>query len=74
VKKSRKMGMTGHVGIWGRGELNTGFCGETWGKETRLDGRIILKWVFKMWDGGTWTMINGATLNLYVYLGSKDSF
>jgi hypothetical protein len=34
-----------------------GFGGETCGKRTTwktkaLDGRVILKWIFKMWDGG----------------------
>jgi len=26
------------------------FGGETRGKEIRLDGRIILKWIFRKWD------------------------
>jgi hypothetical protein len=33
-----------------------GFDGETWGKETTwkvlgVDGKIVLKWIFKKWDG-----------------------
>jgi len=42
--------------IWGRVDVHTGFW---WGnlrkrdhfKEPGLDGRIILMWIFKKWDG-----------------------
>jgi hypothetical protein len=43
--------------IWGRGEVHTG---SWWGylierdhlKDPGLDGRIILKWIFKKWGWG----------------------
>jgi hypothetical protein len=45
--------------VWGRGEVHTGFW---WGdlKEDHLegvgiDGRRILKWMFKKWGGKAWT-------------------
>jgi PAS domain-containing protein len=39
---SRRMRWAGHVAWMGRGYLYTGFCGES----SRLDGSIILKWIF----------------------------
>jgi hypothetical protein len=37
-----------------------GFGGETWRKKDHLgnpviDGRIILRWIFRKWDVGLWT-------------------
>jgi len=45
-----------------RGEVYTGF----WWQNLRetdnmedpgIDGRIILRWIFRKWDGGTWTIV-----------------
>jgi hypothetical protein len=44
--------------VWGKREEHTGFW---WGDlregnhlgDPGVDGRIILKWIFKTWDGGT---------------------
>jgi len=45
---------------WGRGEDYTGF---RWGnlrerdhlRDPSVDGRIILRWIFREWDVGVWT-------------------
>jgi hypothetical protein len=44
----------------GRGEVHTGFCSGDLSEGDHLenpgvDGRIILKWIFKKWDWGAWT-------------------
>jgi hypothetical protein len=45
---------------WGRGEAYTGFG---WGNlrerdylgDPGIDGRIILRWIFRKWNMGVWT-------------------
>jgi hypothetical protein len=60
VIKSRRMRWAGHVARWGRGEA---YIGIWWGnlrerdhlEDPGLDGRIILRCIFRKWDLGAWT-------------------
>jgi hypothetical protein len=56
-----RMRCLGHLKhIWGREEAHTGFW---WGnlrerdhlEDQGVDRRIILRWIFRKWDGGPWT-------------------
>jgi hypothetical protein len=55
--KSRRMRWAGHVARMGRGEAYTGF---SWGNlmerdrlgDPGVDGRIILRWIFRKWNVG----------------------
>lgn len=48
--------------IWGTGKVRAGFW---WGggnlmkrdhlEDVGVDGRIILRWIFRNWDGEAWT-------------------
>ena len=58
VIKMRRMRWTGHVARFGgREEVHTGFW---WGnlrdrehmEDPSVDGRIILRWIFRKWYGG----------------------
>ena len=60
VIKSRIMRWAGHVARMGRGEAYTGL----WWRNLRerhhlgdpgIDGRKILRWIFRKWGVGTWT-------------------
>jgi hypothetical protein len=49
-----------HVARGGEERCIQGFGEEAGGKETYLEGlpigsRIILKWIYRKWDGGAWT-------------------
>jgi len=54
--KSRRMGWAVHVARMGGGEVRTWLW---WGnprerdhvEDPRIDGRIILNWIFRTWDG-----------------------
>jgi hypothetical protein len=60
VIKSGRMRWVGHVAHIGRGQACTGFW---WGNvreryhwgDTDVDGRIILRWIFRNCDVGIWT-------------------
>jgi len=49
----------GHVARMGRGKVYTGFW---WGnlrerdhlEDAGVDGKILLKWIFRKWDLGIW--------------------
>jgi len=60
VIKLRRMRWVGHVACMGRGEVYTGFW---WGnlrerdhfEDPHVDGRVILRFIFRRWDVGVWT-------------------
>ena len=60
VTKSRRMRCAGHVARIGerRGVYRV-LVGKPEGKrplgDTGVDGRIILRWIFRKWDVGVWT-------------------
>jgi hypothetical protein len=55
--KSKRMRWVGQQHVRGRGEVHTGFWWENLRERDNLenrgiDGRIILRWIFRKWDGG----------------------
>jgi hypothetical protein len=58
--KLRRMRLAGHVEHMGSGEVFTEFWWENLGERDHwgdpgIDGRIILRWIFRKWDVGVWT-------------------
>jgi hypothetical protein len=82
VIKSRRMIWAGHVARMGQREMHTGFWWEDLREGDHLgdpgvDGRIILRWIFKKWDGGMdwielvqdrdrWRTLVNAVMNIRV--------
>jgi len=60
VIKLKRMKWAGNVAQMGKRKVNTGFW---WGslrerdhlEDPGVDGRIILRWIFRKWDVGAWT-------------------
>jgi len=60
VIKSKRMRWAGHLARMGRGEAYTGFCWAILRErdhmgDPSIDGKIILKWIFRNWDVGVGT-------------------
>jgi len=57
------------MGIACRGKASTGFW---WGNlggrnhwgDPSVDGRIILRWIFRQWDVGVWTGSSGLKIGI----------
>jgi hypothetical protein len=74
VMKSRRMRWAGHVARMGRVEVYTGFCcgnlrGRDHLEDQGVDGRIILRWIFRKWDvevrtGSSWLWIGTGGMHL----------
>jgi len=62
--------------VWGTGEVQTGLWWEDLRERDHLedvgvDGRIILKWISKQWDGGVEWIDRGAWRTLVNAVMSK---
>jgi hypothetical protein len=58
VIKARRMRCAGHVALVGRVTYRV-LVGKPEGKkhleDPGIDGKILLRWIFRKWDIGTWT-------------------
>jgi len=60
IDQTKQNGIVGHIACVGRGEAYTGFW---WGNlresdhmgDPGVDGRIILRWIFRKWAVKVWT-------------------
>jgi len=66
LTNSRRMRWAGHVALMGeRRDVCRVLVGKPEGQRPlrrRIDGRIILRWIFRKWDVGVWTGSSWLTI------------
>jgi hypothetical protein len=62
VVNSRRMRSAGHVARMGKGEVCTGCWWGSLREDPDVDGRIVLRWIFRKWEGVVGTEWSGLRI------------